>query len=153
MSMCKQHTTRGCPALTVYPPQRAWEVGRVRLASHKQASWLAEMHHGPRLPPIRLSRLRTSTQLLHLHFSSVWKELVHHNFPNCQLSFCMTGHSGHTDPIRPPPRSADMLPEQTWTKLMLGSPGLLPGREVRHQSLGCSCELNCDPPKIHMLKS
>lgn len=31
----------------------AWEVGRGRLASHKQASWLSEMHHGPRLPPIR----------------------------------------------------------------------------------------------------
>lgn len=30
---------------------------------------------------------------------------------------------------------------------MLGSPGLLPGRGVRHQSLGCGCELNCDPPK------
>lgn len=30
---------------------------------------------------------------------------------------------------------------------MLGSPGLLPGREVRHQFLGCGFELNCDPPQ------
>lgn len=59
----------------------AWEVRRGRLASHKQASLQSEMHHGPHLPPIQFSRLRTSTQLLHLHFSSVWKELVHHNFP------------------------------------------------------------------------
>ena len=63
----------------------AWEVGRGRLASHKQASLLSEMHHGSRLPPIQLSRLRTSTQLLHLHFSSVWKELVHHNFPRLSV--------------------------------------------------------------------
>ena len=74
-------------------------------------------------------------------------------FPTVSWASVLTGHSGHTDPIRPPPRSADMLPEQTWTKLMLGSPGLLPGREVRHQFLACGCELNCDPPQIHMLKS
>ena len=49
MSTCKQHTTCGCPALTVYPLRRAWELGRGLLASHKQAvrdaSWPALPSH------------------------------------------------------------------------------------------------------------
>lgn len=62
------------------------------------------MPHGLPLLPMKLSRLRASTQLLSLHISSIWRELIYHNVPHSQLGFSQgRGTRGALTPLWPQP--------------------------------------------------